>query len=197
MNPKISSSVAVHRRFLAFALAFSVAGLSPAGAQLVVSNSAVGVSRRISTDTRAVDSGNSIARSSDAVPSTVLRVVAATGAGAVGLFLGASLGASMEGPCSCDDPGLEGAIIGGLSGIILGSSLGAAAPGLGSSCTLNERFARTLLGSVLGTVAGIVATEASHQIVTLPLFAVGGSVASLGRCMRGTVSAAALRTSPQ
>lgn len=184
MNPKIFSSVAVRRSFLTSALAFSAAGLSPVGAQLVVSNPAVGVSRRISTDTRAIDSGNSIARSSDAVPTAVLRVVAATGAGAVGLFLGANLGARMEGPCSCDDPGLEGAIFGGLGGMILGSSLGAAAPGFGSTCTLSERFGRTFLGSVLGTVAGIVATEASHQIVTLPLFAVGGSVASLGRCMR-------------
>ena len=182
MNQEILSSVAVRHRFFAFALAFAVAGVSPVGAQRVASDSAIGVSRYVSAGTRAIDSGSSIALSNDAVSAAVLRVVTGTTGLFVGGFFGAKLGASMEGPCGCDDPGLAGAVFGGLGGIILGSSLGAAAPGLGSSCTLNERFARTLVGSALGTVAGILAVGASHTILAIPVFTVGGSVASLGHC---------------
>lgn len=195
MAPKILSSVAVSFRFVAFAWVVVIAGASPMNAQRVASNSPVGVSRLVFAETRATDSASSIASSGEIAPAAV-RAVAATSAGLVAGYIGAVFGARMSGSCSCDDPGLVGAIFGGLGGVALGSSLGAAAPGLGSICTLNERFARTLIGSVVGTVAGIAAAQASRQILALPLLAVGGSVASLGRCMGGSVSSATLRTSP-
>jgi hypothetical protein len=44
--------------------------------------------------------------------------------GTAGLFGGAMLGASMEPPCYCDDPGLMGAIYGGLIGESVGLALG-------------------------------------------------------------------------
>lgn len=187
MARKILSSVAVSFKFVAFAWVVVIASASPISAQRVASNSAVGISRIVHSATRTADSASSVASSSGEIAPAAVRAVAATSAGLVAGYIGAVFGARMSGSCSCDDPGLVGAIFGGLGGVALGSSLGAAAPGLGSICTLNERFARTLIGSVVGTVAGIAAAEASRQILALPLLAVGGSVVSLGRCMGGGV----------
>ncbi len=125
MNSKIVSPVAVRLKFLAFAAAIATASASPMNAQRVASNSAVGVSRIVHAETPAIDSTISIAPSNDGIPAVAVRAVAATGSGLVAGFLGAVLGARMSGSCSCDDPGLVGAIFGGLGGVALGSSLGA------------------------------------------------------------------------
>jgi hypothetical protein len=58
------------------------------------------------------------------------RVVFATVAGIAGFFGGGILGAKIEGPCSCDDPGLEGAVIGAPIGAVVGAVAGWKVAGL-------------------------------------------------------------------
>jgi hypothetical protein len=102
-----------------------------------------------------------------------------------GLFVGANVGAGMEGPCGCDDPGLEGAILGGLLGNAIGASIAAAAPKFGSVCSFDERLARSVVGSLAGTAIGLVSfAGAPIGLFTIPVGAAGGSVLALGHCLR-------------
>lgn len=41
-----------------------------------------------------------------------------------GFVGGGILGAKIEGPCSCDDPGLKGAVIGASIGAVVGAGAG-------------------------------------------------------------------------
>jgi hypothetical protein len=73
--------------------------------------------------------------------------------GTAGLFGGAMLGASMEGPCNCDDPGLMGAIYGGLIGESVGLALGTHL-GNGLKGNLLLDLAAAAGGSVLAITMG-------------------------------------------
>ena len=53
------------------------------------------------------------------------RVARAIGFGILGFFLGGIVGAKIEGDCACDDPGLEGIVIGAPIGAVVGVILGA------------------------------------------------------------------------
>lgn len=170
----------------AVVIAIGLAITSQAGAQRVASNAGIGVARRSSPEFRAVDSGSS-ARPSRNARDVAFRVftsaIVATGAG----LIAGRLGASMEGSCSCDDPGLGGAILGVLTGLVVGAPLGAAAPTLGSTCTFNERFGRSFVGSLAGTAVGVLAATTLHSpigLLAVPVFAAGGGVASLGPCLK-------------
>ena len=52
------------------------------------------------------------------------RVGAAVAIGFLGMLGGMWLGAAIEGPCACDDPGLKGAMIGAPIGAVLGAIAG-------------------------------------------------------------------------
>lgn len=58
-------------------------------------------------------------------PSFGRRVLGGVAMGAVGMVLGAIVGAQVAPDCHCDDPGLEGAMYGGSVGLIGGAALGA------------------------------------------------------------------------
>ena len=189
MNLEISASVGARIQRCAVVMTTIVAATSQANAQRVASNASIGVSRHSSGEARIVDSSKSNVTSLES-GNVTLRFVSAGVASGAGMVLGARLGASMEGPCGCDDPGLMGAVFGGLGGTIAGASLGAAGPRLASVCSFNERLGRSLLGSMLGAVGGIAAATAVHHgaavLYLLPAFSAGGSVLALGRCEKST-----------
>ena len=58
------------------------------------------------------------------------RVVLASVAGMAGFLGGGMLGARIEGPCNCDDPGLKGALIGAPIGAVVGAVAGWKVAGL-------------------------------------------------------------------
>ena len=53
------------------------------------------------------------------------KVGGAAAGGVGGFFLGGFLGAKIDGPCDCDDPGFKGFLIGAPIGAIVGAILGA------------------------------------------------------------------------
>ena len=58
-------------------------------------------------------------------PRSIGRKVLGAAVGATGgFFLGGFLGAKIEGPCDCDDPGFKGALIGAPIGAVSGGILG-------------------------------------------------------------------------
>ncbi len=186
MNREISASVGARIQRCAVVMTIFVATTSQANAQRVASNASIGLSRHSSGEARIVDSSKSNVRSLESGNVTVRFVSAGIASGA-GMVLGATLGASMEGPCGCDDPGLAGAVFGALGGIVIGSTLGSAAPPLGSVCTFNQRIARSFAGSVLGVLGGIVASIVDQGVGALflvPAFSAGGSVMALGQCRK-------------
>jgi hypothetical protein len=72
----------------------------------------------------------SIARPAAPKNNVAGKVVMATLGGVGGFFGGGYVGAKLEGPCSCDDPGLKGAIIGAPIGAIVGAVVGWKVAGL-------------------------------------------------------------------
>lgn len=58
------------------------------------------------------------------------RVVLASVGGMAGFLGGGMLGARIEGPCNCDDPGLKGALIGAPIGAVVGAVAGWKVAGL-------------------------------------------------------------------
>lgn len=191
MNLKISASVGARIQRCALVMTIIVAATSQANAQRVASNASIGVSRHSSGEALMVDPSKSTGASVEA-GNVAVRVLSAGAGSAAGIVLGGMLGASMEGPCGCDDPGLAGAVFGALGGIVVGSSLGSASPRLGSVCTFGQRVARSLAGSVLGVVGGFAATAIVHHgiagLFILPAFSAGGSVLALGRCEKSVGS---------
>lgn len=167
----------------AVVIAIGLASASQANAQRVA---AIGVSRHQGNEFRNSKSGSDTAIAADAADVSIRLLSSATLATVSAVVL-ANIGANMEGPCSCDDPGLEGAILGALTGFIVGAPLGAAAPSYGSVCSFNERFGRSFVGSLAGTALGILAFNTIHNqlaVFAVPAFAAGGSVMSLGPCLR-------------
>lgn len=189
MRCDVSALMSTRLQRCAILITISIATTSQANAQPVALNAVVGISRESSSGARIVDSSKSNATSLRSGNVTV-RLASAGIASGAGMVLGAMLGASMSGPCGCDDPGLVGAVFGGLGGTIAGASIGGAGPRLASVCSFNERLGRSLLGSMLGAVGGIAAATAVHHGVAvlylLPAFTAGGSVLALGRCERST-----------
>jgi len=165
------------------AIAIGIASASQLKAQRVAT---IGVIRHHqASGFRSYNSGDDPAVSAKAADVS-LRLISSTGFAVASAFLLGNVGAGMEGPCSCDDPGLEGAILGVLTGIVVGAPLGAAAPSFGSVCSFNERFGRSFVGSLAGTAVGILAFTTSHSsigVFAIPAFAAGGSVVSLGPCL--------------
>jgi hypothetical protein len=66
----------------------------------------------------------SVARPSAPRNNVAGKVVMATVGGVAGFFGGGYVGAKIEGPCSCDDPGLKGAIIVAPIGAVVGAIVG-------------------------------------------------------------------------
>jgi hypothetical protein len=164
-------------RFLVV-IAMGLANASSADAQR---EARIGVSAPQARDSHDADS--TIVQKNDV--GTMSRFVASAMLATGGIVIGANAGASMSGPCGCDDPGLAGAVFGGLIGNALGASIGAAAPTFGSVCSLNERMGRSILGSVAGTVIGMFSfTAAPIGLFSIPLGAAGGSVLALGHCLK-------------
>jgi hypothetical protein len=104
----------------------------------------------------------------------------------VGAVAGAVIGYRvLPHECGCDDPGLDAIVYGGLAGMTIGAALGAAAPNLGSVCSFETRLGRSLLGAVLFAGAAYVASgEGEAILMAIPVGAVGGSLAALGRCWK-------------
>ena len=87
--------------------------------------------------------------------------------------------------CNCDDPGLDALIYGGLAGMTIGAAFGAALPNLGSVCSFETRLGRSLLGAALfAGAAYAVAGNGESVVMAVPVGAVGGSLAMLGRCWK-------------
>jgi hypothetical protein len=173
-------------RFLTSAVAIMsiMAGSTSAGAQRVASNATLGVTRRVVVETGLQDSAKATEKPAY-VGNTTTRFVAATMISGAAMVAGAYAGASMEGPCGCDDPGLEGALLGGLGGMLAGASIGAATPPLGSRCSFGERLGRSVVGSLLGGVAGIASINVVHNgaiLIVMPALTAGGAVMMLGNC---------------
>jgi hypothetical protein len=76
------------------------------------------------------------------------------GGAVVGFFAGLTL---PHGNCSCDDPGLENAVIGAMVSSLVTGTFAAATPELGSSCGFEKRVAVGAVGGLLGALVGIKA----------------------------------------
>lgn len=87
-----------------------------------------------------------------------------------------------------DDPGLKELVYGMLAGSAVGAAVGAAAPNLRSVCNFPTRLKKTLVGaSIAGAAAYLVGGGLNSDgsvIIVVPASAIGGSLASLGRCWK-------------
>jgi hypothetical protein len=106
----------------------------------------------------------------------LLRTFLGVGGAVGGLFGGALLGASMHGQCSCDDPGLAEAIIGGAVGTILSSAIISSLPDLGSKCSLASRIGTSLLTSTAGGVIGGFVGAKAGGITPLITYVAGSGI---------------------
>jgi hypothetical protein len=163
------------------ALVGLIAGSTPAGAQRVASNAALGVSRHFA-ETRMQDSARG---SEKPAGHTELRFITSAVLSGAGMVAGAYAAAGTAGPCGCDDPGLEQALLGGWGGMIAGAALGAAAPSMSSTCSFGQRLGLAVVGSLVGSLAGIASVQVVHSgaiLVVMPAMTAGGAVMMLGRC---------------
>ena len=164
----------------AVVIAVALTSASQANAQRVAK---IGVSQQSVRESRNSDSTRVPSNNDDGM---VARFFASAILATGGAFAAANVGASMGGPCGCDDPGLEGALLGALVGNTFGAAIGASAPTFGSVCSFDQRLGRSLVGSIAGTAVGILATTTMHSAIgffSIPAFAAGGSVALLGPCL--------------
>jgi len=105
-----------------------------------------------------------------------------------GVFLGAIAGGFvgynvLPHECGCDDPGLDALIYGGLAGMTVGAALGASLPDLHSVCSFEKRLGRSLAGAGIAAIGSfLLAGNGESVIIAVPLGAIGGSLAGLGRC---------------
>jgi hypothetical protein len=187
LDPKPGVTMKTTRFLISPAAIVSVVALfassTSAGAQRIASNATLGVSRHFA-ETRMRDSARVTEKPAYARNTALRFVASAVGSGA-GMIAGAYAGASMAGPCGCDDPGLEQVLLGGLGGMIAGASIGAAAPSMSSTCSFGKRLALTAIGSLAGSVAGIASEQAVHSgaiLIVLPAATAGGAVMMLGAC---------------
>jgi hypothetical protein len=113
------------------------------------------------------------------------RFLGATAGAVLGIIFGAYAGYNvLPHNCGCDDPGLDEIVYGGLVGAAVGAAVGASAPDLHSACSFDARLGRSLIGSVgVAAASWFVAGGANGgAIIAVPVGAIGGSLAGLGRC---------------
>ena len=116
--------------------------------------------------------------------------VTRAGVGVLGWFAGAAGGAVIavalpHHDCQCDDPGLEEAITGLFIGSTIGAAAAAAIPSLARHCTYGTRFGRALIGSVAGTVIGVLVAIPTKQDlgwIAIPAASASGAALAIGRC---------------
>jgi hypothetical protein len=76
---------------------------------------------------------------------------------------------------ACEDPGLSGLVLGGLTGAVLGTAVFGSLPAMGDGCTYYDRFGRALLGAGAGTAVGLLGAWATGVPLVVPVGAAGGS----------------------
>ena len=113
------------------------------------------------------------------------------GGGFIGFVAGAAVGvgvAAAGGPyhCSCDDPGLDQAVIGIAIGGVLGAGIGAALPGSEvPSCTRGARIGQGIFGSLAGTALGVglgALVDPLAAVLVVPFTAPLGASGFLRHC---------------
>lgn len=117
-------------------------------------------------------------------------LVTRAGLGVVGWFAGAAAGvlvadALPHHDCHCDDPGLTEALTGLVIGSTIGTAAAAAIPWLDRHCTYGTRFGRAFVGSVAGTVIGVLAAiSIQHDVgwIAIPAGSATGAALAIGRC---------------
>ncbi len=167
------------RRLLSIALALFVAHTASAQrAEPLAFHSAARVS--VKTDSSVITN----APPAYAFP---IRVVLGTGAAVAGGYYGI-LGGSIlpHSDCSCDDPGLVNAVLGGAIGTIVGSAIVAAIPKFESKCGLGQRVGTALLTSTAGAVlGGFAGSLAGGEGVLVGYVGGSGLGSALGASMCG------------
>lgn len=118
------------------------------------------------------------------------RLFTAVGGVLAGTFVGGVVGYRvLPHDCNCDDPGLDATVYGAFAGMVVGAALAGSAPDLGSVCSFQTRFGRSLAGAALtATAAYFVAGGRGNggSLIAVPLGAIGGSLAGLGRCWKSS-----------
>jgi hypothetical protein len=114
------------------------------------------------------------------------RLAASVGGLVAGMFVGGTAGYRMLPHCDgCEDPGLDQMIYGAFVGGAIGAALGAAAPTLRSSCSFDERFARSIVGAGAGMAgAFLLGGRSGTSLIIVPVSSVAGALGSLGRCWK-------------
>ena len=109
---------------------------------------------------------------------------------AVGSGVGGAIGALIGYQISYDRRPTDGDVFNAtpysaLLGFVIGAGIGAASD-VNNDCRFGKRFSRSLLGAGIGATAAFILSGALHNTASLmaavPVGAVGGSVAALGRC---------------
>ena len=115
-----------------------------------------------------------------------VRLFTATSGVLVGTIAGGFVGYHvLPHECGCDDPGLDAIVYGAFFGMTVGAALGAAAPDLHSVCSFDKRFARSLAGAGITAIGAYLVAGGRGNggtLLAIPLGAIGGSLAGLGRC---------------
>lgn len=84
-----------------------------------------------------------------------VRVLLGVGSAFGGAFAGALTGMVFpHAPCSCDDPGLENALVGAMIGSIVAPAIISAAPAMASQCSYSKRIGVAMLGGLAGAALG-------------------------------------------
>jgi hypothetical protein len=120
---------------------------------------------------------------------TTIRLATSVGGLLAGVVAGGFAGYNLlPHTCECDDPGLDQLIYGAVVGGAVGAAFGAAYPSLGSVCTFEQRFKRSIVGAGAGALLALVATVGSSSgeaiIFVAPVASVGGALGALGRCWK-------------
>jgi hypothetical protein len=131
----------------------------------------------------------SIAASQSDDNTTTIRLASSVGGLLAGVVAGGFAGYNLlPHTCECDDPGLDQLIYGAVVGGAVGAAFGAAYPSLGSVCTFEQRFKRSIVGAGAGALLALVATVGSSSgdaiIFVAPVASVGGALGALGRCWK-------------
>lgn len=120
-----------------------------------------------------------------------IRLASSSGGFMFGLLIGGFTGYEMVSQ-SCDhcrNPTGDALVVGGVIGGALGAAVGAAFLDLKSVCSFDKRIMRTLIGSTVGASALFIASggldhRRGRSAFFVPIGAIGGSMAMLGRCWK-------------
>jgi amino acid transporter len=120
-----------------------------------------------------------------------IRLASSSGGFMFGMLVGGFTGYEMVSQnCDhCRNPTGDALVVGGVIGGALGAALGAAFLDLKSVCSFDKRIMRTLIGSAAGASALFVAAggmehRRGRSAFFVPIGAIGGSMAMLGRCWK-------------